>query len=64
MSQYESFNDWWQDTKQWMKPSSKPAEEVDDEVDCSAVRSAGEATVGVLAHVVRHAGVMVVVEGA
>ena len=32
MSQYESFNDWWQDTKQWMKPSSKPAEEVDDEM--------------------------------
>ena len=32
MSQYESFDDWWQDTKQWMKPSSKPAEEVDDEM--------------------------------
>ena len=32
MSQYASFNDWWQDTKQWMKPSSKPAEEVDDEM--------------------------------
>ena len=32
MSQYASFNDWWQDTKRWMKPSSKPAEEVDDEM--------------------------------
>lgn len=32
MSQYASFNDWWQDTKQWMKPSSKPTEEVDDEL--------------------------------
>lgn len=32
MSQYASFNDWWKDTKQWMKPSSKPAEGVDDEM--------------------------------
>lgn len=32
MSQYASFNDWWQDTKQWMKPSSKPAGEADDEM--------------------------------
>ena len=37
---------------------------VHHEVDGAAMCVAGEASVGVLAHVVRHAGVMVVVERA
>ena len=32
MSVYDTFEDWWEDTKRWMKPSSAPEEGEDDEM--------------------------------
>lgn len=32
MMEYDTFEDWWEDTKRWMKPSSAPEEGEDDEM--------------------------------